>query len=282
MAVALGKRKRTETKREESRQSNDEDARARALFQRAFEAKFKPLEKKPVKAPTPPVESEDDDDDDESDSDWSGISDGEDALEVVEHDVRTTTNDELARMEMKGFMSSKPPLANSGGILRIAPSSAEDPEEDDEGEASNLKHDLALQRLLKESHLLDSAAFSNSPSAGPEGKLRIKALDLRLQSLGAKQSLAEQQKMPLAHRKGIKEKSTAREAARRKEAAENGIILEKAKASMGPTKKFRQKGVDAPSVGKFRGGTLKLSAKDVRSIEGPKVGGKGQRKGRRR
>lgn len=84
--------------------------------------------------------------------------------------------------------------------------------------------------------------------------------------------------MPLSHRKGIKTKAATREATRRKDAAENGIILERVKATKAPERR-REKGVDVPSVGKFKGGTLKLSSRDVKSIEGPRksIGGKGRR-----
>ena len=75
-------------------------------------------------------------------------------------------------------------------------------EEEDAHDSVNLKHDLALQRLLKESHLLDSA-----DDLAPTGKNRLKALDLRMQSLGAKTSLYAQTKMPTAHRRGIKAKA---------------------------------------------------------------------------
>ena len=145
-------------------------------------------------------------------------------------------------------------------------------------ESANLKHDLALQRLLKESHLLDASSF-NGTTAMPEGKTRLRALDLRLHELGAKKSASEQEKMPLAHRKGIKAKAANRDASRRKEATENGVILEKVKMARAPEKR-RERGVSAPSVGKFKGGTLKLSSRDVRSIEGPKQ--RSSSKGRRR
>lgn len=156
----------------------------------------------------------------------------------------------------------------------------------DDTETSNLKHDLALQRLLKESHLLDPNAVSSGSSYTPEGKARIKALDLRLKDLGAKKAILEQEKMPMAFRKGIVGKASAREATRRKEAAENGVILERAtamKVQGGNSRdKQRERGMSGPGVGKLRGSTLKLSQRDVRSIEGPKQrdGGKGK-KGRR-
>ena len=89
-----------------------------------------------------------------------------------------------------------------------------------------------------------------------------------------------QEKMPVAHRKGILAKAANRETIRRKEAQENGIILEKAgKPRAGGGR--RERGVDVPAVGKFRGGTLKLSKEDIINIQGSgRSGGRG--KGRRR
>lgn len=109
-------------------------------------------------------------------------------------------------------------------------------------------------------------------------------MDLRIKDLGAKKAILEQEKMPMAFRKGIAAKAAAREASRRKEATENGIILERARATgvkggkVG--EKRRERGMGGPGVGKFQGGTLRLSQRDVRAIEGPKKrdGGK---KGRR-
>ncbi len=111
--------------------------------------------------------------------------------------------------------------------------------EDDPTETANLKNDLALQRLLKESHLLDASAFSGKVSA-PEGRSRLKSLDLRIQDLGAKKSISEQEKMPLSHRKGILAKAAGREGSRRKEAAENGIVLEKARSAIKSTEAERK------------------------------------------
>ena len=152
------------------------------------------------------------------------------------------------------------------------------PDEDDASETANLKKDLELQRFLKESHLLESSTdytFS--------GKNRHKATDLRLQALGSKMSILKQENMPMSHRKGIVAKQGAREERRRREARENGIILEKAKmgAKKGSDGK-RDRGVGAPGVGKFSGGTLKLSKKDIFDIEGPrKNAGRGGREGGR-
>ena len=137
----------------------------------------------------------------------------------------------------------------------------------------NLKHDIDLQRLLKESHLLEQAKASSTP-----GSHRHKAVDMRMQSLGSKGSMFHQEKMPLAHRKGILAKSAGQEAIRRKEAQENGIILERASGKSRPDEGRRERGVDVPAVGKFRGGTLKLSKKDILDIQGPdRSGGRGKR-----
>ena len=88
--------------------------------------------------------------------------------------------------------------------------------------------------------------------------------------MGSKSSVFAQQKMPLAQRKGITAKAREREEFRRREAQENGIILEKATKSKKKDGSIRQRGIGAPSVGKFQGGMLKLSKKDVAQIEGPK------------
>lgn len=170
-----------------------------------------------------------------------------------------------------------------------------DKDEDDDaaGEATNLKHDLALQRLLKESHLLDPSTFSTtaaattseSSSESKAGKSRLQALDLRLQGLGAKQAASEQKKMPLAHRKGIAEKAARKETRRRAEATENGVILERvakgAQKGVGRKEGKRERSMATPGVGKFRGGTLMVSKRDVRAIEGGGGKGKGKGVGRR-
>ena len=130
---------------------------------------------------------------------------------------------------------------------------AENADDQDDSEALNLKHDLDLQRLLKESHLLEQARTSSVP-----GSHRHKAIDMRMQSLGSKDSLFHQEKMPLSHRRGITAKAASREAMRRKEARENGIILERAAANRKSSGR-RERAVDVPAVGRFRGGTLQLS-----------------------
>ena len=137
--------------------------------------------------------------------------------------------------------------------------------EESASDAANLKKDLALQRLLKESHLLEPQS-----SLSVSGKYRHKALDLRLQDLGAKSSIYAQHNMPMAHRKGIIAKAVEKDEARRREAHENGIILEKAVKTKKGGAARRERALGIPAVGRFQGGMLKLSKKDVAEIQGPK------------
>lgn len=173
----------------------------------------------------------------------------------------------------------------SGKVLSIdQPSTKPEPtskkeEEEDSNDAVNLKHDIALQRLLKESHLLESA-----DDLAPTGKNRLKALDLRMQSLGAKTSLYAQKNMPDAHRRGINAKAASREDKRRREAKENGIILEKpSKVTKSSNSGRRDRGLVGSSVGKFAGGTLNLNKDDIARVQASgrrTMGGRGRGKSR--
>ena len=211
-------------------------------------------------------------------------------VEVVEH-TATLDRPAMTRAELKAFMSSKPPTDPSSVIGPDVIKELGDV--DEPGEKDNLKNDLALQRLLAESHLIQSGQDSLSHT----GKAHHKATDLRLQALGAKTSVFTQAKMPLSHRKGMMKKSAEKEETRRKEARENGIILERIKGGSKGGKERRpmdrrERGVGAPAVGRFEGGTLKISKRDVYEIEGPKKregksgrggrgGGRGGRGGKR-
>jgi len=93
---------------------------------------------------------------------------------------------------------------------------------------------------------------------------------MRMQSLGSKSSLFVQEKMPISHRKGITAKANDREWRRRRDAQEDGVVLERAvRARKSTDFKRKDPGIGAPVVGKFRGGTLKLSRKDLHEIQGP-------------
>ena len=93
---------------------------------------------------------------------------------------------------------------------------------------------------------------------------------MRLQDLGSKNSVYTQPKMPMSHRKGIAAKLAEKEETRRREAKETGTILERAVKVKKSGEARRQRSIGAPTIGKFQGGLLTLSKKDVADIQGPK------------
>jgi hypothetical protein len=103
-----------------------------------------------------------------------------------------------------------------------------------------------------------------------------------MQSIGSKTSLYSQKKMPMSHRKGIEGKAAYKEEVRRREARENGIILEKpSKKKDNKSNVRRERGIGGPAIGKFAGGTLRLSQRDVMAVQGPGSKGRGGKRGRK-
>lgn len=284
MAPQLGKRKRVTREelerpsRSPSPSSGSDNEDMQELFRRAFEAKFKPLDvapKKPKIEEAPVVEEEE-----EEESEWSGLSDDEsNRVEVIEYKDPTYDSDEEASKAAKrAFMSSKPPTTAAPTPNKTF-NNKKTADADDTGETANLKNDLALQKLLRESHLLSaSSSGTSTPTLTTSGIARHKSTDLHLQSLGAKSSVFTQKKMPMAQRKNMVQKARMSEEKRRHDAREAGVILEREqRAGTKDKDKKRERGVGGPSIGKFRGGTLSLSRQDVRSITGGpgSQGGKG-------
>lgn len=111
MALALGKRKRRRVvEQSDSSDNGADDVDARTLFQRAFEAKFKPLGKS---APQPRVVKQIDLEEEyeakqDGLSDWSGFGEDDDAIEVIEHESDHDIDDELLQLEKKAFMVCLP------------------------------------------------------------------------------------------------------------------------------------------------------------------------------
>ncbi|KAF2854145.1 hypothetical protein T440DRAFT_269503 [Plenodomus tracheiphilus IPT5] len=288
MVPHLGKRKRVtraeleQPSRSPTSSSDSEDSGAedlQAAFRRAFEAKFKPLPSEPKKPKLEeiPVEEEVEE---EEETDWSGISEGENDVEVVEYTDTKRERDAAERVLKKAFMSSKPPTSETAPAKSLSVKKQQD--DDEVGDVANLKNDLALQKLLRDSHLL-SASSSGASTLVATGIARHKSTDLHLQSLGAKTSVFTQKKMPMAQRKHMIQKARDTEAKRRADAKEAGIVLERERKVVKVDKeKKRERSVGGPSIGRFKGGTLSLSKKDVRSITGGGGGGKGNgKKGKR-
>lgn len=105
MAATLGKRKRQPDVIDDSTQSHgaSDEETLRSRFQRAFEAKFKPLQghTRPRVSATP---EEIDPASSEEDSDWSGILDGDDNVETVKHDGIHNFCGPDSNSETKAFM----------------------------------------------------------------------------------------------------------------------------------------------------------------------------------
>lgn len=100
MAISPGKRKRQDDEGDRANSSEDEDA-MRALFQRAFEAKFRPLERT-VSEREP--ESELEDEHEIIESDWSGLPSDDEQIETIQHKTASTENNDLQRHQRKAFM----------------------------------------------------------------------------------------------------------------------------------------------------------------------------------
>ncbi|CAI6088822.1 unnamed protein product [Clonostachys chloroleuca] len=245
--------------------------------------------------------------DDVEGDEWGGLSgdsgdddeiddeeDDEPAIEVIDHSQPRVPNPEsMSKSELKAFMSSRPPdqSARSKPSPAATASTKSSSTTLPEDAPSLLAQDLELRRLLSESHLLASPTLTNTSAltgAAPKlfaaGRVRHKAADLRMQALGSKESILKQQKMPMNMRKGINAAAAAREAKRRREAKENNVILEHDTAKK---RRKRDRGrdgeVNGPSVGRMRGAELRISDRDVRSIEGTRdvfgrKGGKGKRR----
>lgn len=105
---------------------------------------------------------------------------------------------------------------------------------------------------------------------------------MRVQALGATGSILTQDKMPMGMRKGIVSSAAAKESKRRREAKENGVILEREAKKAKTSRKRGERPVDLPAVGRMRGAELKVSAREAKaiadSVRGPVGKGRGKRK----
>ena len=274
MPTILGKRKRREHQQEDL--ATQLPTNTQALYQEAlrrhFEANFESIEPPAYNSSALSLSGQDDSElrtpNTDAESEWEGLSD-EENIEIVSHVSTTIIHDgeETVRSLRKRFMTSKPPQEDSK--FSTSKNKSDSGEEIGSGNVSNLTaEDIALQRLLHESHLLRGTTGSIQPSTL---KTRQATQDLRLQMLGAKQAanVIGAGNMPMAMRKGIENKKRMKEQDRRREAKESGVILEKeVETSFKDKRRKRSRDVGAPAVGKWRGGTLVLGKKDVAEIEG--------------
>ncbi|KAI1179966.1 hypothetical protein F4777DRAFT_585715 [Nemania sp. FL0916] len=306
--MAGWKRKSRTTKSEASISREEALARMGQMFGSQF-GSLVPTPQPTAPAPAPETDEEHPfDSADEEYNYWHGISedegvelDDDDEEEGIEKPPRKTMVEELTHTDAyattkpnaldkrasRAWLSSRPPISLSASASTSSSSTnkkAKSTTTAEEDAPSLLKNDLELQRLLAESHLFKSTRSGTDSVVETEhaGRNRHLATDLRLSALGSKTSIYKQAKMPMAHRKGIHAAAAGREQKRRREARENGVILERASGSTmanssgtgkGKTRRAgggKGKGaIDAPAVGRMNGGLLTLSKRDFADIQGP-------------
>ncbi|KAF3224614.1 hypothetical protein TWF106_003583 [Orbilia oligospora] len=234
-------------------------------------------------------EDDDDDDDDENDldddsdlnlenSDSEALSDDEDnnnddnnnKVEVVTYDFSRRGPPPTAKPSHRSFMSSKPPSSSTESSSTRPQPSSKLSKSEEAAEALNLKNDVALRNLLAESHLLDSTLSHSTP------KNRHKAIEQRIIALGG-QPLKQKGNVPMAIQKGMKAKQKLIAEKVKREAKENGVITDKESKRAKERRKNKERqtrrkgegrdaGVGHSKIGKFRGGELRLSRRDVASM----------------
>lgn len=101
--MSIGKRKRDGGDSASDDEFEDESA-MRARFQRAFEAKFKPLERLQPLRRIVEMGTGDANESNESDSDWSGLSADGDLVDVVHYDGTHDGQQQDDKLEKKAFM----------------------------------------------------------------------------------------------------------------------------------------------------------------------------------
>ncbi|KFA68846.1 hypothetical protein S40285_01145 [Stachybotrys chlorohalonatus IBT 40285] len=262
MAV-LGKRKASE------QAISDEEAQE--IFRRHFEAQFQPLPDVEPEAVPPSTAHADDTEDEEEESEWGGLSDDaedDDAhahddnkkpqtVMVVDHSSASIPTTTMSKRELKIFMSSRPPDSSSAPKTVVDNSTAPDASSTlPEDAPSLLAQDLELRRLLAESHLFSRAVnhspFASTTASEPKafnaGRIRRKATDLRVQALGSSASILTQDRIPMNIRKGMNAAAAGRETKRRREAKENGVILERAASKKKTRDRRKDPMMDGPGV----------------------------------
>lgn len=174
----------------------------------------------------------------------------------------------------------------------------------DTNDEENLKNDLELQRLLKESHFLNNTHNDFSGALltlqtidyeEPIGKARRRALDSRILQVSElnKNQHSKLEKMPMSMRKGMISATKQRISKYERDARENGVILSKVKKGQlrdlsngkGSTSIFtrigngtkkrsiiRDRGLQINSVGRSTRNGLILNEKDLAKINGPSHG----------
>ncbi|CAA93306.1 rRNA processing protein Faf1 [Schizosaccharomyces pombe] len=192
--------------------------------------------------------------------DKEDVSFGSKILRVSHQEVEKPTLS--ATVGRVSFLKKMPKLEDEEEILakkreeqKLRKRSRQNDDGSDDDEVENLKNDLELQKLLRESHLLHEATSrTGQVQLVAEGKIRHKVVQQHIAQLGGKK---ETEKMPMAARRGMKKKQKHIEKVIENEARESGTVLAKKRKERKQFKKgFRPVTFSAP--GKLVGGTLLL------------------------
>ncbi|KAG1833049.1 hypothetical protein EV424DRAFT_1014057 [Suillus variegatus] len=230
---------------------------------------------------THPSEENDDDTPDEYDDGFTASSSTKIPDVVVFSDSRQKPSEQFSKAQKKAFMSSK--VAKVTSIMEVdrAPHRDEDDTQNDE-DISNAQNDALLHRLVHTKLLSGSL----NPALDLTHAQRDKALSGRVLEIAGKAKLgkgevdiraAERNKASKRVREGLLRKKDEREKQQLEEAKNLGNyhptlkkLFDTSSGSSGRQRRVRGLGM---GVGKFSGGTLKLSKEEINSVIGRGVHG---------
>lgn len=229
----------------------------------------------------PSEENNDDDTPHEYDDGFTASSSTKMLDVVVFSDSRQKPSEQFSKAQKKAFMSSKVAKVTSIREADGAPHRDEDTQNDHE-DISNAQNDALLHRLVHTKLLSGSL----NPALNLTHAQRDKALSGRVLELAGKTKLgkgetairaAERNKASKRVREGLLRKKDEREKQQLEEAKNLGNYHPTLKklfdASSGSSERQRRVRGLGMGVGKFSGGTLKLSKQEINSVTGRGVHG---------
>lgn len=208
-----------------------------------------------------------------------GKSEAEEGPITVKHDELNvgSTQPIMSKAQRRRFMSNSAPQDDQA---------LDSQRPKDKAEHEDLQNDLALQRLIEESHILGESSkdqqFSGADISGVidplehAGKTRLKIIESRLAKAGAKKS---SQKMPQAMAVGIRDRQSERKQKYKAEAREAGIITAKEK-HIKSKHRMRDKGLKINTVGKASEHGIHVTAAEIARVSGKSRVTKGKRRHR--
>lgn len=266
------------------RKTNEEELQE--IFRRNFERQFGSVDGAEGKESEESEQSEDESEGEEEDQHSSHSSEDEDEKEDQDEGESSDEGPQVVRFDGTSVNQNSKPLSGllSKNAKRKFMSSTAPKSEDsskkpkltkkeEKEEQEDLKNDLALQRLIQESHILAgttkhgyyTGADISTEYDAPIGKARLKVMSSRLDKLGVK---GKQDKIPMLAQRHRTNRETRLRDEYEAYARENGIVM--ASTSKKPSKKpvKRQRGLKIASVGRETKHGLRISKKDIAQVTG--------------